>query len=354
MDVRIADVLHDAVPYSLPLTRPFRGLTEREGVLLRGPSGWGEFAPFADYTPEQAARWLACAVESAFGTWPTPLRQRIPVNAIIPAVSATQAAEMARTAVLDHGCSTIKIKVAAAGETLADDESRVVSVRDAADSAMLSTGSSAKVHLRLDANGGWDLATAERALRRLAAYRLQYVEQPCRSPEDLRELRAQVEVPIAVDEGVRVDSLSGVQLRDIADVIIVKAGPLGGVRAAQKLAEDVGLPVVVSGGLDSAVGLSAGTALAAVLDAPADTARWGDGSQWASGLGTGALLEADVVRPVRVPVDGHLEVGRVSPDLDALMRARERLSDDRAKQWRQRVVDAWLAGGESLIEQLDN
>lgn len=346
MDVRLVDVVHDAVAYSLPLKRTFRGLQHREGVLLRGPSGWGEFAPFDDYSDERSARWLASAVESAFGSWPALLRDRVPVNAIIPAVPAAAAAEMARTAVLDHGCTTIKIKVAAPGQTLADDESRVVSVRDAADNALRSQGRLDGVSLRLDANGGWDLPTAERALKRLGAYGLQYIEQPCESPADIGQLRRRVDVPIAVDEAVRVDGLDAAALREIADVIIVKAAPLGGVHAAFALAESVGLPVVVSGALDTAVGLSGGIALAAALPA-------GVGDEvWASGLGTGALLGADVVQHIRVPVSGYLSVERVNPDLDALMHARERLSADAAKRWRKRIVDAWLAGGETLIEQL--
>jgi len=345
VDTRLADVLRDAVPFSLPLTRPFRGITRREGVLLRGPSGWGEFAPFADYDPHRAAPWLASAVEAAFGAWPQVQRSSVTVNAIIPAVGADQAASMARAAVLDQGCRTIKIKVGAPGETLADDESRVVSVRDAADRALQSLGEVGSIELRIDANAAWDLATAERALNRLGAYQLQYVEQPCRAVADLRALRSRVDVPIAVDESLRIDQLSPPQLREVADVVIVKAGPLGGAWRALEIVKDLDLPVVVSGGLDSAVGLTSGVMLAAALPAV-------DGVVLASGLGTGALLDADVVKPVRVPINGMLDVGRVSPDLDALMQARDRLDDDAARQWRQRIVDAWVAGGESLVEQL--
>ena len=339
MDVTLQALLHDAVPFALPLAHRFRGIDVREGVLLRGPSGWGEFAPFDDYSPRGCALWLATAAEAAFGSWPEPLRDRIPVNAIIPAVPAAEAAAMARRAVLEHGCSTLKIKVAAMGEVLADDEARVVAVRDAADSALRSSERAESARLRLDANGGWSAEDAARALQRLSAYGLEYVEQPCPTVDEILALRASTDVPIALDESVR---YADPRAFDAADIVILKVAPLGGVRAALDLARRWGGPVVVSGALDSAVGLSGGLALAAALS----------GEPPACGLGTGALLARDVVSEPRVPHDGYLEVGRVAPDLDALMAARDLLGDERARWWKQRVVDAWESGGEELIAEI--
>lgn len=339
MDVTLADLLRDAVPYALPLTRRFRGIDVREGLLLRGPSGWGEFAPFDDYSPERAALWLGAAVEAAFGSWPEPVRSSVPVNAIIPAVPAADAAAIARTCVLELGCSTLKIKVAQAGEVLADDEARVASVRHAADIALHSLGRPERARLRLDANGGWNVEDAARALQRLTAYDIEYVEQPCATVDEVLALRASVDVSIALDESIRGHEAGAF---DAADVIIVKAAPLGGVRAALELLGGWGGPVVVSGALDSAVGLSAGIALAASL--PGDLP--------ACGLGTGALLGGDVVGEPRVPRAGMLAVERVAPDLAALMRARDLLGDERAKWWRQRLADAWEAGGEARVAAL--
>lgn len=333
MDLGLRDLLHDAVPFALPLARRFRGVEVREGLLIRGPSGWGEFAPFDDYSPSGAARWLAAAAEAAFGSWPEPVRESVPVNAIIPAVSAADAAVLAREAVLAHGCDTLKVKVAQAGEVLADDEARVASVRAAADAALQPTGRRAR--LRIDANAAWDVEAAVRALSRLSAYGLEYVEQPCASVEEIAEVRRRVDVPVALDESVR----RGEAGLEIADVLIVKVPPLGGVRAAMDLVGWMDRRVVVSGALDTSVGLAAGIALAAALphEPPA------------CGLGTGILLAADVVSEPMVPRDGRLPVGRVAPDLDALMAARARLSDDRARWWRQRAADAWAAGGAELI-----
>ena len=328
-DRLLAAVLEGAIPFALPLRRRFRGIEVREGVLIRGPHGWGEFAPFDDYGDQAASRWLDAALESAFGRWPDAVRGEVEVNAIIPGVGSDDAATMAREAVLVSGCRTFKIKVGDA--TLGDDEARVASVRDVLDT-VLGRGSGA---VRIDANGAWTVAQAATALRRLSAYGLEYVEQPCRTLDELRELRRLTDVPLAVDEGVRLaDDPESVRVADVADVAVLKAAPLGGVAAALRVAERVGVPVVVSGSLDSSVGLDAGLALAAALpDLP-----------FACGLGTGALLAADVVAVPRVPVAGALVAQRALPDLPALLAARDRLSDERAAWWRDRVARAWAAG----------
>ena len=340
MDVTLSDILRDAVPYALPLRRRFRGIDTREGLLIRGPSGWGDFAPFDDYAPRGCALWLASAVEAAFGSWPEPRREIVPVNAIIPAVSAQDAAALARQAVLEHGCTTIKVKVAAMGEVLADDEARVAAVRHAADAALASAPKPEGVSIRLDANGGWSADDAIRALARLAAYGIEYVEQPCASVDETLVLRRSLDLPIALDESVR---YADPRAFEAADIVILKAAPLGGVAAALALARAWGGPVVVSGALDSAVGLASGLALAAALT----------GDPPACGLGTGTLLARDVIAPPLVPFEGHLPVERIAPDLDALMAARDLIGDARARWWRQRLVDAWEGGGAGLVDALD-
>lgn len=328
-DRLLAALLEGAVPFALPLRRRFRGLDVREGVLLRGPRGWGEFAPFDDYDDTAASRWLDSAVEAAFVGWPVPLRDTVEVNAIIPAVDADDAAVLARAAVTELGCRTIKVKVGDARPGA--DEARVASVRDVLDTT-LGRGRGA---LRIDANGAWSSTQAVTVLRRLQAYDLEYVEQPCRTAEEMVELRRALDVPIAVDELIRrADRPEHVDVREVADVAIVKAAPLGGVAAALRIAEGIGVPVVVSGSLDSSVGLAAGLALAAAVD----------DLPFACGLGTGALLAADVVDSPRVPQGGVLPVEHPAPDLPALLQARDRLDDERAAWWRARLAAAWAAG----------
>ena len=162
---------------AIPMRVPFRGVTVREAALVQGPAGWGEFSPFLEYGPPEASRWLASAVESAWAGWPAPRRDLVPVNATVPAVSAE---EVAGVLARFEGCTTAKVKVAERGQALADDVCRVAAVRDA-------MGPGARI--RVDANGGWDVAQAGDALAALAAYGLEYAEQPCAAVEELRELR---------------------------------------------------------------------------------------------------------------------------------------------------------------------
>src|SRR5690349_13386993 len=279
--------------FAIPMRTRFRGITVREGALIQGPAGWGEFSPFAEYGPAESARWLASAIESATAGFPAPLRASVPVNVTVPAVGP----ERAHSIVAASGCRTAKVKVADPGQTEADDLARVEAVRDA-----LGPGGA----IRVDANAAWDVDTAAARIKALdAAVGLEYVEQPCPALEDLVALRRRVDVRVAADEVVRrsADPLR-VDLRDACDVVVLKAQPLGGVRAALRVAEAHGLPCVVSSALESSVGIAAGVALAAALpEVP-----------FACGLATVALFTHDVSSTPLLPVGGELPVTRPSPD----------------------------------------
>ncbi|REF00388.1 o-succinylbenzoate synthase [Thermomonospora umbrina] len=303
--------------YSIPMRTRFRGITRREGVLIHGPAGWGEFSPFAEYGPRECARWLAAAREAAFDGWPEPLRDAIPVNATIPAVDPERAAEMTRAS----GCRTAKVKVAERGiepdRSDTEDVARVEAVREA-------IGPDGRV--RVDVNGAWDVDRAVRMIKRLDRYDLEYVEQPCATLEELAQVRRRVDVPVAADESIRrAEDPLKVRAAEAADIAVLKVQPLGGVRAALRVAEQAGLPVVVSSAVETSVGLAAGLALAAALpELP-----------YACGLATLALLEGDVTADPLVPIDGAIPVRRPEPD-PGLMAAYA--VDDRG--WRRRVADA--------------
>lgn len=323
-DLTLHDVLQAAVPFALPLRRRFRGLEVREGMLIKGPSGWGEFAPFDDYSDAAAGRWLSSALEAAFGSWPTAVRDEVEVNAIIPAVDSADAAGLTREAVLERGCRTVKVKVGS--PSLGDDEARVATVRDVLDT-VLGRGNGA---IRIDANAAWDVPSGARALRRLSAYGIEYVEQPCRTRTELAELRRQVDVPFAADELIRTSDTPVTRVADIADIAVLKPATLGGVVATLERAAELDVPVVISGSLDSSVGLETALATAGALaELP-----------FASGLGTGALLASDLAEPL-LPEGGVLAVRRRGPELADLLAARDRLSEERAAHWRQRLAAAW-------------
>lgn len=319
------ELLAAAVPFALPLRVPFRGILIREGMIIKGPSGWGEFAPFDDYDDGRAGRWLAAAVEAAWGSWPVPVRESIEVNAIVPGVDSGRAAILAREAIREFGCSTIKVKV---GSTLAEDEARVVAVKDALETAGVDG------RIRLDANAGWTLEQATTALRRLASYGIEYVEQPCADLDDIVRLRQVTDVPVAVDEVIRTSiDPEGLDLPGRVDFAVLKPMTLGGAHDTVHLAASLGVPVVVSGSLDTGVGLSTCLAAAAALpDLPL-----------ASGLGTGALLEQDLTDPVVLPRGGRIAVQRYAPDLDALLAATDAVSEERARWWRDRLVAAYAS-----------
>ncbi|WP_307867972.1 o-succinylbenzoate synthase [Umezawaea beigongshangensis] len=285
--------LDSAFVYSIPMRTRFRGITEREGVLLSGPAGWGEFCPFLDYSDAECAPWLACAVEAVAEGWPAPVRDRIPVNCTVPVVSPERAHEI----VAASGCATAKVKVADPGSRLSDDLERVAAVRDA-------LGPSGAI--RVDANAAWEVGEAVAAIRELerAAGGLEYVEQPCRTIEELAAVRRRVDVRIAADESIRrADDPLRVAVAGAADVAVIKVAPLGGVRRALQVAEASGLPCVISSAVETSVGLAAGIALAAALPE----------LDFACGLGTLPLLTGDVATDSLRPVDGHLPVPPVAP-----------------------------------------
>jgi len=314
----VADLLPGLRAFAIPMRTRFRGITVREGALIEGPAGWGEFSPFADYGPRECARWLACAVEAATAGWPPPVRDQVPVNVTVPAVGPAQAHAL----VAASGCRTAKVKVAERGQSLADDVARVEAVRDA-------LGPAGKI--RVDANAAWDVGQAERALRELRRFGLEYAEQPCPTLADLAELRLRTDVPVAADESIRrAEDPLAVRAAGAADIVVVKAQPLGGVRAALAVASACGLPVVVSSAVETSVGLAAGLALAAALpELP-----------YACGLATMSLLTGDVTGDPLAEEEGALRVRR--PAADA-----ERLSawETDPAPWRARALAAaqWLA-----------
>jgi len=305
----------DIAVYSLPMRMRFRGIEVREGMLLRGAAGWGEFSPFWDYAAAECVPWLGAAREAADVGWPAPRRTSVPVNVTVPAVGPERATAVVRAS---NGCRTAKVKVGEPGQTESEDIARVEAVRDA-----IGSGG----HVRVDANGAWDVDTAVRMTRLLdtAAGGLEYVEQPCRTVEELAGVRHRVDVPVAADESIRrADDPLRVARLGAADIAVLKVAPLGGVAACLRIAEQIGLPVVVSSALETSVGIAAGLALAAALpELP-----------YACGLATLALLDGDVTTTPFEVVDGALAV--TNPVPDALDSATP--DDATVRRWRERFA----------------
>ncbi|MQA07350.1 MAG: o-succinylbenzoate synthase [Pseudonocardiaceae bacterium] len=316
--------------YAIGMRTRFRGITVRQGVLLRGAVGWGEFCPFPDYSDVECVPWLACALESASAGWPAAVRDQVPVNCTVPVVEPSQAHRLVATS----GCGTAKVKVADPGTSLADDCERVAAVRDA-------LGPAGK--LRVDANGAWDVDGAVAAIGELAraAGELEYVEQPCASVDELAAVRRRVEVPIAADESIRrAEDPLRVAVAGAADVAVLKAAPLGGVRRALRVAEACGLPCVVSSAVETSVGLAAELALAGALPS----------LDHACGLGTLSLLRDDVVTNSSTPVNGALPVPAGPPEPDPARLAGVRADDDSTAWWLARLTRVQAAMDSGLTQ----
>ena len=316
----VAEVVEGLRVVSIPMRTRFRGVMAREVALVHGPKGWGEFGPFPEYDDVVSSRWLAAALEAGWVGWPDPVRRLVPVNATVPAVPASEVAGILQRY---DGCTTAKVKVAEVGQGSQDDVDRVAAVRDVM---------GPRARIRVDANGGWTVAEATDTLRRLAAYGLEYAEQPCASVEELASLRIAlarngIEVLVAADESIRrAEDPMRVVREEAADVIVVKVAPLGGVRAALDVARECGLPAVVSSALDTSVGIRAGLALAAALpELP-----------FACGLGTVELMAGDVTADSLVPIAGSIALRDLMIEPDLL--DRWQASADRERWWRDRVT----------------
>ena len=290
----LAELVANAKVVSLPLRTKFRGLNDREILLFEGPNGWAEWAPFIEYPDEEAAAWLASAIEFAYGNLPALHRDRIPVNATLPAV----APELVQKVLSRYGnFATVKIKVAEAGQNIQDDLERIQAVRDLYPDAKI----------RLDANGGFNVSTALDLANRLVELDvpLEYLEQPVATIAEMAELKLQVNrigIKIAADESVRkVSDPLAVAQANAADILVLKAAPLGGINRALEIAREADLPVVISSAIDSSVGLSMGAYLAAAIP----------DLQFDCGLATSALLAGDVTRDPIAAKDGYIDVRRV-------------------------------------------
>lgn len=287
---------------ALPMKTNFRGISVREVALFKGEYGWGEFSPFLEYDDEESSRWLASAIEASTRVRPAQLRSSIPVNGTIPATNDLRLIDELVDSY--QGVTTFKVKV---GDNLSEDIARVARIR--------SLGR--KVNIRIDVNGLWSV---EQALTNLYAFYenvgpFEYVEQPCNTLEDLRELKSKIRIPlkIAVDEIIRkAEDPFAINLEGAADIVMLKVQPLGGISRSLAIAEHHELPVVVSSALESAVGINYGLELAASIKE----------LTFDCGLATGSLLSSDVARlPI---INGSIAISDLDIDLDGLDVAPER------------------------------
>ena len=290
---------------ALPTTTNFRGISVREVALIQGEYGWGEFSPFLEYDDAESAPWLACAIEAATNPKPKLYRIEVAINGTIPALN--DPADLERIVNSFPGVTTFKIKV---GENLSEDIARVNIVRSLRPDAKI----------RIDANGLWSVDQTVLFLDSVGD--VEYVEQPCATIEELRELKKRINVKIVGDEILRkAKDPFVINLAGAIDYLMLKVQPLGGIKRAHRLAEHHNLPVVVSSALESAVGINYGLILAASFK----------DMNFDCGLGTGSLLAKNVAE--LAIVDGKIAISDVIPNLDGLD-----VSADRYEWWKNRIM----------------
>jgi len=290
---------------ALPTKTNFRGVTVREVALFKGEQGWAEFSPFVEYEDQECAPWLACAIEAATVAKPHLYRTHVAVNGTIPALN--DEADLERVVNSFPGVKTFKVKV---GTDVSDDLHRLDVIRTLRPNAAI----------RIDVNGLWNVDEAEMFLNSVGE--IEYVEQPCATIAELRELKQRVDVKIVGDEVLRKSTNPfDVDLTGAVDYLMLKVQPLGGIKKAHALAEHHNLPVVVSSALESAVGINYGLLLAASFEE----------MRFDCGLGTGSLLAKNVAElPI---IDGKIEISDVKPVLDGLD-----VSADRFEWWKNRIM----------------
>ena len=290
---------------ALPTKTNFRGVTVREVALFKGEQGWAEFSPFVEYDDQECAPWLACAIEAATVAKQHLYRTHVAVNGTIPALN--DESDLERIVNSFPGVNTFKVKV---GTDVSDDLHRLDVIRNLRPNAAI----------RIDVNGLWNVDDAEIFLNSVGE--IEYVEQPCSTIEELRELKQRVDVKIVGDEVLRKSTNPfEVDLTGAVDYLMLKVQPLGGIKKAHALAEHHNLPVVVSSALESAVGINYGLMLAASFEE----------MKFDCGLGTGSLLAKNVAElPI---IDGKIEISDVNPVLDGLD-----VSADRFEWWKNRIM----------------
>ena len=296
---------------ALPMKTNFRGINLREVALFKGEFGWGEFSPFLEYSHEESAPWLASAIEAATKPRPKLYRTSVKVNGTIPALNDPKDIEGIVNSF--PGVNTFKVKV---GDNLSEDIARLAKVRALRPHAAL----------RIDVNGNWSVQEAITNLRAIFENigPLEYVEQPCETLDELRELKSSINIPlkIAVDEAVRkAKDPFAINLEGAADIVMLKVQPLGGIARAHQLAKHHNLPVVVSSALESAVGISYGLILAASLPE----------LNFDCGLGTGSLLATNVAElPI---IDGQIHLKEFEPEFSG-----NEVAPERYEWWKNRVM----------------
>ena len=325
--VTAVQVCVDPDAHPLPRHHRARGRAAARATGAAGGSGARSWST----TPRSPSPGCAAPRRPRPATGRRRCATSVPVNVTVPAVGPERAHAIVRARRLP----TAKVKVAEPGPD-ARPTTRPGSRRSATRSARpAGSGSTPTARWDVDDGGRGDRAcwTGPPAA---------WSTSSSRAPRSRTwpPYAGAVDVPIAADESIR-RAADPYRVRDLeaADVAVLKVQPLGGVRACLRIAEDIGLPVVVSSALETSVGIAAGVALAAALpELP-----------YACGLATVQLLTDDVRRARCCRSTACCRCGVPAVDEAALDRLAA--APDRVAHWEARLaaVRGRAAAGSPLV-----
>jgi o-succinylbenzoate synthase len=332
-------LLRLSIPFRAPFVSAEAVVSARELVVLRlegsdGTVGWGEAAPFEPYDGVPLERAIA-ALSGGGGRRPPqaraaeeiakldlearqegrplaePVKDALAVNMTLPGGPPEEVAARARAGAR-AGYACFKVKVG-----LPEDVERVAAVRAAIGPWPA---------LRVDANRAWSVEQAVASVRAMEDNDLEFVEQPCRTLEELRQVRGRVSTPIAADESAgsarAIRRAIEVEACDVVNVKLAGAGGFGPAREMLRLARSNGLGAFLSSTLDGPWGIAAALQLAA-----------SEGLTLACGLATLSLFEGPIARALPAPRNGTLKVP-AGPGLGVEI-SRESLADVVVEEVRQ-------------------
>lgn len=187
----------------------------------------------------------------------------VPVDATIGAHDPIfAAAEAYRATMAGHRCVRVRVGIG-------DDEARVMAVRQAV---------GPRVAIRVDAGGAWqDTIEALANLEPLTGAGIELVEDPVVDPGELRRLRDESPIPVAVDS-LEDDWSSKRSDPGIVRLRVSSSGGISGLLSRAREIRRAGVAVYVASNFDGPLGIAAGVHAAAALLA--------EGPLPASGLST--------------------------------------------------------------------
>jgi L-alanine-DL-glutamate epimerase-like enolase superfamily enzyme len=235
---RLADFVKGHDPFDLP-----RIVEAMDGFAAHAP---GIKAAFEMAIWDLCGKIAGLPVHRLLGSYRDSFETDQTVYLDTPAAMAEKAA-----AIAGNGFRCIKVKIGQAPEL---DIARMKAVRDAVGPA---------VRLRTDANQGWTVPDAIRALRALEPFGLEFCEQPVPAWDwvGMKRVRGSVPIAIMADEAVDTphDAITGVQ-HDAMDMINIKLMKCGGILQAVRLAHVAGaanLPCMIGCMSESRLALTA-------------------------------------------------------------------------------------------------